>query len=74
MPVRMALMTAAFVGADVNAYAGAGDDVILGVNMVASELLLNRPGLRIDYLIHDEEGQLDQLNFCGTVIDLNKTN
>lgn len=67
-------MTAAFVGADVNAYAGAGDDVILGVNMVASELLLNRPGLRIDYLIHDEEGQLDQLNFCGTVIDLNKTN
>lgn len=56
-------MKAAFVDADVNAYAGAGDDVILGVNMVASELLSNRPGLRIDYLIHDEEGQLDQLNF-----------
>lgn len=58
----MALMKAAFVDADVNAYAGAGDDVILGANMVASELL-NQPGLRIDYLIHDEEGQLDQLNF-----------
>lgn len=67
-------MMAAFVDADVNACAGADDDVILGANMVASELLLNRPGLRIDYLIHDEEGQLDQLNFCETVIDLNKTN
>lgn len=68
------LLTAAIADVDVNACAGAGDDVILGANMVASGLLLNRPGLRIDYLIHDEEGQLDQLNFCRTVIDLNKTN
>lgn len=70
----MALLTVAIVDADANACVGAGDDVILGANTVASGLLLNRPGLRIDYLIHDEEGQLDQLNFCGTVIDLNKTN
>lgn len=62
----MALPMAATVGVGVNACVGAGDDAILGVNTVASGLPINRPGLRIDYLIHDEEGQLDQLNFCGT--------
>lgn len=58
----MAWQTAAIADADVNACAGAGDDAILGAGMVASGLPLNRPGLRIDYLIRDEEGQLDQLN------------
>lgn len=62
MPAQTVWPMAIIADADANACADVGDDAILGANMVALALPSNRPGLRIDYLIHDEEGQLDQLN------------
>lgn len=47
------------VDADVNAYVDADDDVVLVLNMEELEQLIH--DLKIDYLIHDEECQLDQL-------------
>lgn len=73
MPVRMESLTATFVDADAGVCAGADDDVTLDANTVASALRSNQLGLRIDYLVHDEEGQLDQLQFAWNVIVLNKT-
>lgn len=48
------------VDVDVNAYADVDDDAILVLDTVVLVQRLNYDP-KIDYLIHDEEGQLDQL-------------
>lgn len=59
--MHFALRSVLIVDVDANVCVDVDDDVILVSNMAASVLQSNRPDLKIDYLIHDEEGQLDQL-------------
>lgn len=55
----MAQRSEVMVDVDVNAYADVDDDVILVVNMVLRVLQVIQYGLKIDYLIHVVDGQLD---------------